>query len=44
MADLVEKTLEESSLINRLIEVPQNVQDILELNQLSREIAKKFKF
>ena len=44
MANLVEKTLEESSLITRLMDTPQNVPKILELNELSREIAKKLKF
>ena len=44
MANLVEKTLEESSLINRVMEVPQNVSDILELNEFTREIAKNLKF
>ena len=33
MAVLVEKTLEESSLITRLMEAPQNVPEILELNE-----------
>ena len=44
MANLVEKTLEESSLINRVMEAPQNVSDILELNEFTREIAKNLKF
>ena len=44
MANLVEKTLEESSLITRLMDTPQNVPEILELNELTREIAKKLKF
>ena len=44
MANLVEKTLEESSLITRLTEAPQNVSDISELNELTKEIAKKLKF
>ncbi len=44
MANLVEKTLEESSLITRIMEPPNNVPDILELNELTRESAKKFKF
>ena len=44
MANLVEKTLEESSLITRLLEAPQIVSEILELNELTREIAKKLKF
>ena len=44
MANLVEKTLEESSLINRVMEAPQNVSDILELNEFTRKIAKNLKF
>ena len=44
MANLVEKTLEESSLITRFKEAPQNVPEILELNDLTREVAKKLKF
>jgi len=44
MASLVEKTLEESSLINRVMEAPHNVSDILELNEFSRKIAKNLKF
>ena len=40
MATLVEKTLEESSLLTRLKEAPQKVSEILELNELTREIAK----
>ena len=44
MADLVEKTLEESSLINRIKNAPQNATGILELDELTREYAKKLKF
>ena len=44
MAVLVEKTLEESSLINKIKIEPQNVSEILELNELTRVIAKKLKF
>ena len=44
MANLVEKTLEESSLTTKIMETPQKVTDILELNELTREIAKKLKF
>ena len=44
MANLVEKTLEESSLITRVTDAPQNVPEILELNELTRVIAKKLKF
>ncbi len=43
MADLVEKTLEESSLINRIKNAPQNAAGILELDENTREIAKKLK-
>ena len=44
MADLVEKTLEESSLINRIKSAPQNAMGILELDEITREFAKKLKF
>jgi len=44
MADLVEKTLEESSLINRIKNAPQNAVGILELDEITREFAKKLKF
>ena len=44
MAELVEKTLEESSLINRINHVSQNAVGILELDELTREFAKKLKF
>jgi 1-deoxy-D-xylulose-5-phosphate reductoisomerase len=44
MADLVEKTLEESSLINRIKSAPQNAVGILELDEITREFAKKLKF
>ena len=44
MANLVEKTLEESSLINRIKKSPQNVSGILELDELTRVFAKKLKF
>ena len=44
MADIVEKTLEESSLINKIMQVPQNVSEILELNELTRVVANKIKF
>ena len=44
MADLVEKTLAESSLINKITETPQKISDILEINELTRVIAEKIKF
>ena len=44
MVDLVEKTLAESSLVNRIAHTPQNVSDILEINKLTRVIAKKIEF
>ena len=44
MAELVEKTLEESSLINKITHVSQNAMGILELDELTREFAKKMKF
>ena len=44
MANLVEKTIEESSLINRMETAPKNVSDILELDELTRVFAKKLKF
>ncbi len=44
MVDLVEKTLAESSLVNKITKKPQNVSDIFEIDELSREIAKKIKF
>ena len=44
MANLVEKTIEESSLINRMEKAPQNVSDILELDELTRVFAKELKF
>ena len=44
MADLVEKTLEESSLINRIKNEPQSAASILELDEITREFAKKLKF
>ena len=44
MANLVEITLEESSLINRIEKAPQNVSGILELDELTRVFAKKLKF
>jgi len=44
MADLVEKTLAESSLINKIENKPQRISDILEINELSRGIAEKIKF
>ncbi len=44
MANLVEKTIEESSLINRMEKAPQNVSDILELDELTRVFAKKLRF
>ncbi len=43
MADLVEKTLEENLLLNKINTAPQNVSEIIELNELTREIAKKLK-
>ena len=44
MANLVEKTIEESSLINRIEKAPLNVSDILELDELTRVFAKKLRF
>ncbi len=44
MANLVEKTLEESSLINKIMKGTGNVPEILELNALARVVAKKIKF
>ena len=44
MADLVEKTLEESSLINRVKYAPQNASGILELDKITREFARELKF
>ena len=44
MADLVEKTLAESSLINKIAEKPQKISDILEIDELTRAIAEKIKF
>ena len=44
MADLVEKTLAESSLINKIAKKPQKISDILEINELTRGIAEKIKF
>ena len=44
MADLVEKTLEESSLINRIKSASLNAAGILELDEITREFAKKLKF
>ena len=44
MAELVEKTLEESSLINRIKFASQNAAGILELDEITREFAKKLKF
>ena len=44
MANLVEKTIEESSLINRMETAPKNVSDILELDELTRVFAKKLRF
>ena len=44
MANLVEKTIEESSLINRMEKAPKNVSDILELDELTRVFAKKLRF
>ena len=43
MVDLVEKTLAESSLANKIINTPQDVSDILEIDKLTRVIAKKIK-
>ena len=42
--DGLKKTIEESSLINRMEKAPQNVSDILELDELTRVFAKKLKF
>ena len=44
MANLVEITLEESSLINKIKKTPQNISGILELDELTRIFAKKLKF
>ena len=44
MADLVEKTLEENFLINRIKNAPQNAAGILELDEITRDFAKKLKF
>ncbi len=44
MADLIEKTLEESSLINNISAMSQNATGIKELDELTREFAKKLKF
>ena len=44
MADLVQKTLEENSLINRIVKQPQSVSGILELDELTRVIARGLKF
>ena len=44
MANLVEITLEESSLINKIEKTPQNISGILELDELTRIFAKKLKF
>ena len=43
MVDLVEKTLAESSLANKINNKPQTVSDILEIDKLTRVIAKKIK-
>ena len=43
MADLVEKTLAESSLINKIAKTPQKISDVLEINELTRVVAKKIK-
>ena len=43
MVDLVEKTLAESSLANKIINTPRDVSDILEIDKLTRVIAKKIK-
>ena len=44
MADLVEKTLAETSLINKIAEKTQKISDILEINELTRVIAEKIRF
>ena len=44
MANLVEITLEETSLINKIKKTPQNISGILELDELTRIFAKKLKF
>ena len=44
MVDLVEKTLAESSLVTKIARTPQSASDILEINELTREIAKKIEF
>ena len=43
MVDLVEKTLAESSLANKINKTPQTVSDILEIDKLTRVITKKIK-
>ena len=43
MVDLVEKTLAESSLANKIINTPRDVSDILEIDKLTMVIAKKIK-
>ncbi len=44
MAHLVEKTLEESSLVNRSNSEQKKAKNISELDELTRDFAKKFKF
>ena len=43
MAVLVEKTLEESSLINKITKKPINVSGILDLDELTRVFTRKLK-
>ena len=44
MVDLVEKTLAETSLVNKIGNTPHSVSDILEINELTRVLAKEIKF
>ena len=44
MVDLVEKTLAETSWVNKIANTPHSVSDILEINELTRVLAKKIKF
>ena len=43
MAVLVEKTLEESSLINKITKKPKNLSEILDLDELTRVFTRKLK-
>ena len=44
MAALVEKTLEETSLINKVLRKSVNISDILEVDKCTRAVAKNFVF